>query len=129
MVDWQNTTNILRCNKLFYGHPRYDHILVATKDKHFFAQLLRIFCFQTDTCSHSVALVRTYGQPGGSHRRKDRDLGLYRVRVRSSPYKIIPIESIVRGAVLVQDADNPDDYFVVDTIDGDMFLRMTTLSL
>ncbi|KAF9784401.1 hypothetical protein BJ322DRAFT_1194914 [Thelephora terrestris] len=129
MVNWQDNTDYLRCNESFFGHPRFDHVIVAAEGGPFFAQLLCLFKIQAGTHSHSLALTRTYGLPPGSTRRKDRELGLYRVRVKSRPYKIIAIESIVRGAVLVEDGDNPGDYFVVDTIDSDMFLRMTALSL
>ena len=60
-------------------------------------------------------------------RRKDKDLGLYRLQLRAKRYEIIPLESIVRGALLVPDSDNPEEYLVVDTIDSDMFLRMKSL--
>jgi len=40
---------------------------------------------------------------------------------------IIPLESIVRGALLVEDTNTPGDFFVVDTVDGDMFLRIASL--
>ena len=90
---------------------------------------MSLFQLQTDTKLHSLALVRVYSRPPGSTRRKDKELGLYRVRVKSIPYAIIAIESIVRGALLVQDMDILDDYFVVDTVDGDMFLRMASVPL
>jgi hypothetical protein len=127
MVTWQNNTDYLRCNESFHHHERYDHVLVANEGGSFFARLLSLFQYQTDTQSHSLALVRVYGRPPGSIRRKDRELGLHRVRVKNTQYAIIDVESIVRGALLVEDADNQGDYFVVDTIDGDMFLRMGTL--
>lgn len=129
MANWGDSIDYLRCNKSFFGHPRFDHVIVATEGGSFFAQLLSLFKIQVDTHSHSVALVRVYGQPSGRTRRKDRDLGLYRVQVKSNPYQVISIGSIVRGALLVADPDNPDEHFVVDTIDGDMFLRMMSFSL
>ena len=130
MLNWQDNTNLLRCNESFHHHPRYDHVLVASGDgTFFFAQLLSIFQLQTDTLSHNLALVQEYGQPPGSTRRKDKDLGLYRLRLKNNPYTIIAAESIVRGALLVEDATIQGDYFVVDTIDGVMFLRMITLPL
>ena len=127
MINWQDTTDYLCCNKSFFGHPRFDHVLVADESGSSFAQLLCLFKIQAGTHSHSLALTRTYGQTPGGTLRKDKELGLYRVRVKLSPYKIIAIESIIRGAVLVEDVDKPGDHFVVDTIDGDMFLRMTSL--
>jgi len=126
-VDWQTKTDILRCNESFHGRPRYDHILVATENGHFFARILRLFQIAFGDQTHPIAYVRSYCRPSGQVRRKDKDLGLYRVRVKANPYDIISVQSIVRGALLVQDSDNPDDYFVVDTVDADMFLRMKSL--
>ena len=77
--------------------------------------------------SHPLVYVESYCQPSDQVRRKDKDLGLYRVQKKANPYKIISVQSIVRGALLVQDSENPDDYFVVDTVDADIFLRMQSL--
>jgi len=77
--------------------------------------------------TYPVVYVKSYCRPSGQVRRKDKDLGLYRVRVKADPYEIISVQSIVRGTLLVQDSDNLDDYFVVDTVDADMFLRMKSL--
>ena len=127
-MDWRLSTDILGCNESFHGRPRYDHVIVATENGHFFARILRLFQIFVGTESHSLAYVQSYCWPAGQIRRKDKDLGLYRVRVKVNPYEIISIQSIVRGALLVQDSDNPDDYFVVDTVDGDAFLRMQSLT-
>jgi len=126
-VDWCIKTDILRCNESFHGHPRYDHVLVATENGHFFARILRLFQIAVGTQSYPVAYVKSYCRPPGRIRRKDKDLSLHRVRVKANPYEIISVQSIVRGALLVQDSDNLDDYFVVDTVDADMFLRMQSL--
>ena len=88
---------------------------------------MRLFQIAFGDQTHPIAYVRSYCRPSGQVRRKDKDLGLYRVRVKANPYDIISVQSIVRGALLVQDSDNPDDYFVVDTVDADMFLRMKSL--
>jgi len=127
MVNWKDSEDLLRCNESFFHQPRYDHVLVMDEGGFFFAKLLSLFKFQTDSQSHSLALVQVYSKPSGSVRRKDRELSLYRVRVRSNPYAIIALGSIVRGALLVEDTNFQGDYFVVDTVDGDMFLRMPTL--
>ena len=60
-------------------------------------------------------------------RRKDKDLGLYRLRLKANQYEIISLESVVRGALIVPDVDNPGEHLVVDTVDTDMFLRMKSL--
>ena len=127
VVDWKFTTDCLRCNKSFHGHPRYDHILVKSENGHFFARILCLFRVTVDTQSHALAYVEVYCRPPGSMRRKDKDLGLYRLRLKANRYKIISLESVVRGALLVPDSINPEEYLVVDTIDADMFLRLKSL--
>lgn len=126
-VDWRLATDRLRCNKSFHGHERRDHVIVQLENSHFFARLLRLFKVTVDTQSHTLAYVESYCRPSGSMRRKDKDLGLYRLQLRAKRYEIISLESVVRGAVLVPDSDNPEEYLVVDTIDSDMFLRMKCL--
>jgi hypothetical protein len=126
-VDWKLTTDRLRCNKSFFGSERYDHVIVQTVDGHFFAQLLHLFRVTVGTESHALAYVASYCKPSGSIRRKDKDLGLYRLQLRAKPYEIISLESVVRGALLVPDPDNSEEYLVVDTVDSDMFLRMKSL--
>ena len=41
--------------------------------------------------------------------------------------EIIPVDRLIHGAVLVSDKNHADDYFVVDTLDADMFLQVKTL--
>ena len=124
MVDWKLATDLLRCNKSFRGNERHDHVIVKLEDGHFFARLLHLFEVTMDTQSHPLAYVESYCRPSGSLRRKDKDLGLYRLQLRAERYEIIHLESVVCGALLVPDSDNPEEYLVVDTIDSDMFLRM-----
>jgi hypothetical protein len=127
MVDWKLTTDRLRCNKSFHGSERHDHVIVQLEHGHFFAHLLHLFEVTVGTQSHALAYIKSYCRPSGSIRRKDKDLGQYRVQLKAKQYEIISLESIVRGALLVPDPDNPEEYLVVDTIDGDMFLRMKSL--
>ena len=129
MVTWQDEVDYLRCNKSFFNQPRFDYVIVVTESETFISQLLCLFKLQVETYSYSLALVRVFGQPPGRMRRRDKDLGLHRVRIKASPYRVIMVKSIVRGTLLVQDPNTPDEYFIVDTLDGDMFLRVPTLSL
>lgn len=128
LVDWKPTTDRLRCNESFYGSERHDHVIVQSKDGHFFACLLHLFEVTVGEQSHALAYVKSYCRPPGSIRRKDKDLGLYRLQLKAKRYEIISLESLVRGALLAPDPDNPEEYLVVDTIDGDMFLRMKDLT-
>ena len=127
MVDWKLSTDRLRCNKSFHNTERHDHVLVSSGDHHFFACLLRLFKVTVDDKTHAFAYVKLYCRPPGSLRRKDKDLGLYRLKTQK--YEIISLKSVVRGAVLVPESENSGEYFVVDTIDADMFLRMKGLVL
>ena len=127
VVDWKLTTDRLRCNKSFHGSERYDYVIVQLEHGHFFARLLHLFKITMGVQTHALAYVESYCRPPGSIRRKDKDLGLYRLQKRARQYEIISLESIVRGALLVPDSDNPEEYLVVDTIDSDMFLRMKGL--
>ena len=126
MVTWQDEIDYLRCNQSFFGHPRFDYVMVATEGGSFIAQLLKLFQFQAQSHTYSLALVQVYGRPSGGLRRKDKDFGLYRVQLKSNPYQIIAVDSIIRGVVLVEDPDSSGDCFVVDTIDGDIFLCMSS---
>ena len=122
MVDWKLTTNHLRCNESFHGHERHDHVLVQLGNSHFFAHLLHLLKVRVGKQLHALAYVKSYCRPPGSLQRKDKDFGLYRLQTRAKQYEIIPLDSIVRGALLTPDPDNPGQYFIVDTIDADMFL-------
>ena len=41
--------------------------------------------------------------------------------------EIIPVDSLICVAVLVSDTKFASDYFVIDTLDADMFLQVKTL--
>ena len=72
------------------------------------------------------ALVRPYTL-ARLGRRLDRDFQLTRVKaLPSTSSMFIPLESIIRGVVLVP-SDSENEYFVVDHLDSDMFLRMKAL--
>jgi hypothetical protein len=41
---------------------------------------------------------------------------------------VIPLDCIICGAVLVEDTKYSGDYFIIDTLDEDMFLRVPTVT-
>lgn len=102
--------------------------MVKAQDQPFFARLIFLFRCSIGEIVLSFALIHPYDVAIGHRRRQDIDLGLYRVRAkpRASP-ELISVESIIRGAVLASDPATAGDYFVVDTIDTDIFLRMKSL--
>lgn len=56
-------------------------------------------------------------------RKLDKDLSFYRVRSRKH-FELIPLQSLIRGALLIPDWNKAGDYFVHDTVDADIFLRI-----
>ncbi|KAF8836626.1 hypothetical protein BDN67DRAFT_910816, partial [Paxillus ammoniavirescens] len=131
MVNWRTSTDHLRCNPNFHGWPQYDCVLIQlTEDQTVFIQLIFMF-----TCTPAIpdaidrsfefALVQPYTARIGTQHRLDRDFKLTCIKVlpRSSAI-FIPVESVIRGALLYSDPEKRDEFLVVDHIDGDMFLCM-----
>ena len=55
---------------------------------------------------------------------KDLDFKFWRVRkLPRSRAEFILLRSIKRGVMLVKDSTNETDWLILDTLDGDMFLR------
>jgi hypothetical protein len=129
-VTWKLETDYLRCSPKFHGHARYDCVIFLDHDNHCsFARLVFVFVCEVLGQTVPMALV----QPAdmgleGRPRVVDLDLGLHRLKMRKrTDCRFIPLRSVVRGALLVQDSKNHNEYIVVDTIDGDMFLRVQDL--
>ncbi|KAK0475603.1 hypothetical protein EDD18DRAFT_1115974 [Armillaria luteobubalina] len=134
VVDWCFMTDILQCSPNFHNCPRYDFVLLKTDQGPMFAQLVLVFECVVHGTTYPLMLVRPFGEAVGPITQKDHDLGFYRVRnkIESDPL-IISIYSVIRGTLLIEDVNNQGgrpvkDYFVVDMIDADMFLRMQKLS-
>ena len=131
-VDWREATDHLRCNPRFHGRPRFDCALIQlTTEKTVFVRLVLIFkCRISNIGSFEFVLVQPYTAGIGGPRRVDRTFKLTRVKAVHRVSSIfIPLSSFIRGAVLVPDPDHQDEYFVVDHIDGDMFVRMKARAL
>lgn len=127
-VTWEVATDMLRCNPSFFGKPRHDFVLVHTAmGKYIFTQLIFMFLIEIGDKSHPIAYVQPFDGYLGPRRLKDKELNLYRVgRKPRTAAEFIPLESILRGALLIQDFEQgrENEYIVVDLIDGDLFLRI-----
>lgn len=125
VVTYETETDYLRCNPKFHGNPRYDGVIINTGQKVIFAKLVFIFEYSFEGITEPLALVWPLDAPTGPRSRKDKELGLIRVRaVPRVDCEFIPVQSIIRGAMLVDDPDAADEFFVVDVVDTDMFMRM-----
>lgn len=128
LVDWQQHTDYLRCNPSFHNAPRFDCVFIHTNEKVIVGRLLFIFECPVGKDLYPLALIHPFDAPTGTRLRKDKQLNLFRVRARPrAQAEFFSIRSILRGALLVHDAGL--DYFVVDTVDTDMFLRVKKMHL
>ena len=133
-VDWKTATDYLRCNPNFHGHERYDCALVRitdrlNNDKVMVVRLQFMFEYTIGEATLRLVLVMPLDFPTGKTRAIDEDLRLIRLRTRAAASsQIIPLRSIIRGALLVPDFARDGDYFLVNYIDSDMFLRSQTLT-
>jgi hypothetical protein len=93
-----------------------------------FAQLLLLFACTVDKTVYHIALIHPFDAHTGPLRRKDKDLNFYRVREKNqNSSEFVSVNSIIRGALLVDDSGKAGDKLVVDIIDPDMFLRKKEL--
>ncbi|CAA7269458.1 unnamed protein product [Cyclocybe aegerita] len=110
-------------------------ILQADKDWHIFTQLLLIFGIVVDGTEHHLALILPYDEPvthrSAALRSRDKDLRFTCVRSRHGTNSaVISVNSVVRGALFIQDYGGfPDDYLVFEVVDDDMWWRMKSLTL
>ncbi|KAK0470789.1 hypothetical protein EDD18DRAFT_1315381 [Armillaria luteobubalina] len=134
LVNFKKSTDLLRCNPSFYNNPRYDGVIINTDRGVYIGRLIQLFECEYLEQKYPLALVHPFditvtdGRQRWKHQH-DRDLGFYRVRARPRVYsQFVSIYAIIRGVLLVEDNSsdlgNGQDYFVVDTIDSDMFFRM-----
>jgi hypothetical protein len=133
-VDWCLARDLLRANPSFHNKLRYDCIIIKVDEgKYIFARLLYIFGYTIDTKDYLTALIQPMDLPPSSHHRtRNRDLRFTHVRARQRSLSVfISVESIVRGALLVEDfgAEYGDEYLVIDVVDSDMWLWLKTLAL
>ncbi|KAJ7038856.1 hypothetical protein C8F04DRAFT_950739 [Mycena alexandri] len=123
--DWSDEADFLRCSPSFHGRSRFDGALVLTATGNIFVKLIYVFQVALDGKNYPFALVQPLDAPLGRILAKDKVLKLFRVRAKPrQAAEFISVHSIVRGAVLVPDSERDGDYFIMDVVEGDMFLRM-----
>ncbi|EGN93201.1 hypothetical protein SERLA73DRAFT_126702 [Serpula lacrymans var. lacrymans S7.3] len=127
-VDWQEAQDYLCCSPNFHGHERRDSVIIQTVNGEIFARLLFLFVCTVDKVQYPLAMIQPFDSPTGVAHRKDKALGLIRVRARSqAACEFVSIHSIIWGALIVEDFSKVGDSFVVGVVDGDMFLRLQHL--
>ncbi|KAG1829882.1 hypothetical protein EV424DRAFT_1585853 [Suillus variegatus] len=123
-VDWKLYTDYLQCNPQFFNTPRFDWVFIRTQNSVILGHLVFLFQCAIGNDILSLALIHPFDAPTGPRPQQDKQLNLLRVRAQPcAKAEFFSVQSIICGALLVQDSgSNPLDYFVVDTIDTDMFL-------
>lgn len=126
--DWCEVEDKLHCSPDFQRRPRYDSVIVQTHAGAIFARILSVFVCSVGSATYPVALVLPLDAPierSGLRHIKDQELSMHRVRARPRrEAEFISIHSIIRGAVLIQDSEKEGDFHVLDTLNGEMLLRM-----
>ncbi|KAI0796362.1 hypothetical protein BC629DRAFT_1734435 [Irpex lacteus] len=126
-VSWREESDLLRCSDMFHGKTRHDSVIVEHSSRHIYCELIFTFTYEFGGATCALALVHPFDlspQISLAQRRVDRELGLCRVKERPRRDSIIvPLRSIKRGALLVPDLSRKNERLVVDTLDGDTFLR------
>ena len=122
---WRQATDYLRCNPVFYGQPRYDHVILAMQDGEIFAKLLFMFSIMLEEVCYPIIMVKPLDGEV-IIQDKDKDLGFYRLCTGLMPTELFSARDIIRGALITTDKENAGDCFVVDT-DPDMFCRLNSL--
>ena len=128
-VDWDIKTDYLRCSPEFSGSPRYDFVIANLPQGRAFAQLVFIFVCRVGGWDYRLGLVQPLAKVSRANTKKvDKELSIYRWQIRSrARCEVIPVDSIVCGAVLIKDTIYNGDYFIMDTLDEDMYLRVKQL--
>lgn len=112
----------------FYNRKRNDAVLVrSVNETHFPALLLYVFVCKIGNDPCGIALIQALDAPVGPYRAKDRALQLIRLREKSrTRCELIPVESIVRGILVVPSFDKDEDHMLMDTLDPDIMNRVQT---
>ena len=126
LVDWTPSTDYVRCNPRFHGCLRYDFVIADLGQGLVFAQLVFIFTCKFNEETYRLALVQPLRKSSrASVKEADKTTSIHRWYARDRKYcEVIPLDCVVRGAVLVKDPKYKGDYFVIDMLDGDMYLRV-----
>ena len=116
---------------MFSGRLRYDFVIANLQQGPAFVQLVFVFTCRVSGQDYRLALVQQLGKASRANTNTvDKKLSIRRLQIRArTRCEVIPLDCIVRGAVLVKDPEYSMDYFVMDTLDEDMFLRVKQLRL
>jgi len=130
--DWKENRDILRCNPSFYGVPRYDCCLINMDSPHPSAGRIRSLfrCRLPSGRAFDVALVTMLKPSRWKPRTYWDGCRVYEEAIDSST-SLVLMKYIVRGALVSPafDSGKPRHGYLIDTIDGDMYLRLNSIGI
>ena len=88
---------------------------------------MSFYTIRVDLRSYAIVLVQPFSVYSMKDDEADKDLGIFRLRMASRyASHFILVSSIVRRALLVK-SWGLESYFVIDAVDGDMFIQVKNL--
>jgi len=121
------TPQLLRCNPNFHGRPREDTALIKLPNGRFvFARIRFMFSCTALHKQWDLALATLFATVISPSRHPTGQ----RVVREDSDSIFIDVDWIVRSAFLASASlvSHPNDYFVCDTVDSDMYWRLREIS-
>jgi hypothetical protein len=112
--------DIIRANPKWHnGGPRYDYVLMNRDHESISCvQVLGLFTVTSEGNAYPTAFVRPMNIRPRSNRH-----GFHEC-TRGNDFEFIPTESLIRSVYVQYDPTAEDKYFINDTIDSDIFLRL-----
>jgi hypothetical protein len=129
MEDWTEARNILRCNPDFHQRQRYDCVIVNSDSPGTTIARLRslLRCRLLSGKVIDIALVHSFTR---TKWKPDTMWDNCQICVESRESSFMMMDYVVRGALLCPVFNHSDTrlHYIMDTVDGDMFLRVNNLS-
>jgi hypothetical protein len=127
MEDWTEARDILRCNPDFHQRERYDCIVINDDSPGISVARLRslLRCQLPSGKVVDLAMVHIFTQDSWKPRTMWQNCLVY---AESKDPSFVLMDYVIRGALMCPVFDSDARlHYIMDTIDGDMFLRVNTL--
>jgi hypothetical protein len=132
MEDWTECHDILRCNPDFHQRKRYDCVIISNDSPGTTVARLRslLQCRLPSGKVIDVALIHTFTT--GSKWKPNTIWDNSQICLESRESSFVLMEYVVRGALLCpifnHSESDPRLHYIIDTVDGDMYIRVNSLS-
>lgn len=127
MEDWTEAQDILRCNPDFHHRERYDCVIINDDSPGTSVARLRslLRCRCPSGKVIDMALVHAFTQNNWKPQTMwQRNL----ISAESKDPSFILMDYVIRGALMCPVFDSDASlHYILDTVDGDMFLRVNNL--